>query len=56
MVIIGPIRTTIEMKPEHRERILELSAKRGEKGFSAVVVEAWELAHGAVFLAGKLLR
>jgi len=34
------MRTTIEMKPEHRARILELAAERGEKGFSAVVAEA----------------
>jgi hypothetical protein len=31
------------MKPEHRARILELAANRGEKGFSAVVAEALEL-------------
>ena len=31
------------MKPEHRSRILELAANRGEKGFSAVVAEALEL-------------
>jgi hypothetical protein len=37
------MRTTIEMKPEHRARILELAANRGEKGFSAVVAEALEL-------------
>jgi hypothetical protein len=37
------MRTTIEMKPEHRARILELAAKRGEKGFSSVVAEALEL-------------
>jgi len=37
------MRTTIEMKPEHRARILELAASRGEKGFSAVVAEALEL-------------
>ena len=37
------VRTTIEMKPEHRARILELAANRGEKGFSAVVAEALEL-------------
>lgn len=37
------MRTTIEMKPEHRTRILELAANRGEKGFSAVVAEALEL-------------
>jgi hypothetical protein len=37
------MRTTIEMKPEHRIRILELAATRGEKGFSAVVADALEL-------------
>jgi hypothetical protein len=37
------MRTTIEMKPEHRARILELAANRGEKGFSTVVAEAVEL-------------
>jgi len=37
------MRTTIEMKPEHRARLLELAATRGEKGFSSVVAEAVEL-------------
>jgi hypothetical protein len=37
------MRTTIEMKPEHRARILELAEQRGEKGFSTVVAEALEL-------------
>ncbi|HEY1219873.1 MAG: hypothetical protein ABSE42_18995 [Bryobacteraceae bacterium] len=37
------MRTTIEMKPQHRARILELAASRGEKGFSNVVAEALEL-------------
>ena len=36
------MRTTIEMKPEHRARVLELAANRGEKGFSSVVAEALE--------------
>ena len=31
------------MKPEHRAQILELAAKRGEKGFSTVVAEALDL-------------
>lgn len=39
----GSMRTTIEMKPEHRARILELAANRGEKGFSTVVADALEL-------------
>ncbi|MBI3694528.1 MAG: hypothetical protein HY238_06775 [Acidobacteria bacterium] len=36
------MRTTIEMKPEHRARLLEMGARRGEKGFSSVVEEAIE--------------
>ncbi len=43
MVIIRSVRTTIELKPEHRARVVELAAKRGEKGFSTVVAEALEL-------------
>ncbi len=34
------MRTTIEMKPEHRARLLDLAARRGEKGFSSLVAEA----------------
>jgi hypothetical protein len=37
------VRTTIEMKPEHRARLLQSAANRGDKGFSAVVAEALEL-------------
>lgn len=37
------MRTTIEMKPEHRARLLELTASGGEKGLSAVVADALEL-------------
>jgi predicted DNA-binding protein len=37
------VRTTIEIKPEHRARLLELAASRGETGFSTVVAEALEL-------------
>jgi hypothetical protein len=36
------MRTTIAMKPEHRARLLELAARRGLKGFSALVEEALE--------------
>ena len=36
------MRTTIELKPEHRARLLELAARRGDKGFSSVVAEAVE--------------
>ena len=34
------MRTTIEISDEHRSRLLELAARRGEKGFSRLVAEA----------------
>ncbi len=34
------MRTTIEMKIEHRAKLLEIAANRGQKGFSSVVSEA----------------
>ncbi len=34
------MRTTIEIKAEHRARLLEIAANRGQKGFSSVVSEA----------------
>jgi metal-responsive CopG/Arc/MetJ family transcriptional regulator len=36
------MRTTIEIKPEHRAKLLELAARRGAKGFSELVAEALE--------------
>ena len=36
------MRTTIELKPEHRSRLLAIAARRGEKGFSSVLNEAIE--------------
>ncbi len=36
------MRTTIEMSSEHRARLLEIAARRGEKGFSKIVAEAVE--------------
>jgi len=36
------MRTTIEIKPEHRTRLIAIAAKRGEKGFSSVLNEAVE--------------
>ena len=36
------MRTTVEIKPEHRSALLALAAKRGQKGFSAVLEEAIE--------------
>jgi hypothetical protein len=35
-----PMRTTIEMKPDHRAKLLKLAAHRGAKGFSELVSEA----------------
>jgi len=37
------VRTTIELKDEHRARLLEIAARRGEKGFSALINEAVEM-------------
>lgn len=34
------VRTTIEIDDEHRAKLLEAAARRGEKGFSSVVREA----------------
>ena len=34
------MRTTVEMKPEHRSALLALAARRGEKGFSNLLAEA----------------
>jgi hypothetical protein len=36
------MRTTIELKPNHRSRLIAIAAKRGEKGFSSVLNEAVE--------------
>jgi hypothetical protein len=36
------MRTTVEMKPEHRSALLALARRRGEKGFSTVLAEALE--------------
>lgn len=37
------MRTTIEITNEHRAALLDLAARRGTKGFSAVVGEAIDL-------------
>ena len=34
------MRTTIELKDEYRAKLLEVAARRGEKGFSKIVEEA----------------
>jgi hypothetical protein len=36
------MRTTVEIKPEHRSALLALAARRGHKGFSIVLEEAIE--------------
>jgi predicted transcriptional regulator len=45
------MRTTIEMKPEHRTALLALASRRGEKRFSVVLAEAIES-----FLQGEVER
>lgn len=40
---MNAVRTTIELKPEHRARLLELAARRNDKGFSNLVGEALDL-------------
>ncbi len=34
------MRTTIELKPEHRARLADLAARKGAKGFSSIIAEA----------------
>jgi hypothetical protein len=34
------MRTTIELKDEYRAKLLELAARRGEKGFSRIIEQA----------------
>jgi predicted transcriptional regulator len=36
------MRTTIEIRDEYRARLLEIAARRGEKGFSRIVEDALE--------------
>mgnify|MGYP001336242342 CR=1 FL=1 len=36
------MRTTIELPDVHRARLLDLAARRGEKGFSRLIAEAVE--------------
>lgn len=37
---LSVMRTTVELSDEIRARLLELAARRGERGFSAIVEEA----------------
>lgn len=34
------MRTTVEIKDEYRGKLLEIAARRGEKGFSGIIEEA----------------
>ena len=36
------MRTTVEMKPEHRTALLAIASSRGEKGFSGALDDAIE--------------
>ncbi len=36
------VRTTVDIKPEHRSALLALASRRDEKGFSGVLGEAIE--------------
>ena len=36
------MRTTIEIRDEHQARLLDLAARRGDKGFSRIIAEAIE--------------
>lgn len=36
------MRTTIEIRDKHRAKLLEMAARRGRKGFSAIIDEAIE--------------
>jgi len=47
-VMMTNMRTTIEISDEHRARLLELAARRGEKGFSKLVAEAIEVYLGTL--------
>jgi hypothetical protein len=42
MYTIG-VRTTIELRPDHRARLLETAARRGDKGFSSLIADALDL-------------
>ncbi len=50
------MRTTIEISDEQRARLLELAARRGQKGFSFLVREAIERYLATEGEADRLLR
>ena len=45
------MRTTVDIKPEHRSALLAIAARRGQKGFSQVLEDAIEN-----YLAGETER
>jgi predicted DNA-binding protein len=40
--MINHMRTTVEINDEHRAKLLQLAARRGDKGFSRIIAEAIE--------------
>jgi hypothetical protein len=50
------MRTIVELKPEHRSRLLAIAAKRGERGISGVLREAIELYLGEEAERGRRRR
>ncbi|MCL4821058.1 MAG: hypothetical protein KJ067_18115 [Vicinamibacteria bacterium] len=50
------MRTTIEMRDDHRAALLQLAAKRGEKGFSSIVAEAISAYLASATATEELLR
>jgi hypothetical protein len=42
MILMFIMRTTVEINDEHRARLLQLAARRGDKGFSHILAEAIE--------------
>jgi len=50
------MRTTVDITDEQRARLLELAARRGEKGFSILVQEALDLYFEAGAERGERVR
>lgn len=50
------MRTTVELTDDQRGRLLELAARRGEKGFSRLVQEALDLYLDAEALGARKAR
>lgn len=50
------MRTTIEIKDEHRARLLEIAARQGKKGFSGLIGEAIEAYLGRLEERGETIE